>query len=223
MLRRALIVAISMAAAVGAAGALRPSQLVSIQHPLSLEQAVPKRFKQWHIDDRTVPIQPSPEVQAELDMIYNQVLTRTYVDDAGRQVMLSIAYGGNQSDNLQVHFPEGCYGGQGFAVGPKTVGDLTTPLGNLTVARLVATKDSRVEPITYWLVVAGHTAATSWESKKAKLAYTLRGKIPDGILIRVSSISADVDGAYRLQQDFIAAMLTSMPTELAARFVGTSR
>ena len=37
----------------------------------------------------------------------------------------------------------------------------------------------------------------------AQLRYTLTGEIPDGILVRVSSIDRDESGAYERQADFI--------------------
>ncbi len=200
---------------------MRPITKVADAGPkVDLEAMIPKQFGDWRIDDLQLPIQIAPDVQAELDKIYNQVLARTYMDRTGRRVMLSVAYGGNQTDTLQVHLPEGCYGGQGFVVSPKVKGMLDTTTARIPVARLIATKGSRAEPITYWLVIAGQVSTNSWDAKMAKLAYTLRGRIPDGILIRISSISANTDDAYRLQQEFASALIEALPSDLAARFIG---
>ncbi len=134
--------------------------------------------------------------------------------------MLSVAYGGDQSDSLQVHQPEGCYGGQGFAVGESIRGHLSTTFGDIPVTRLVASKGQRVEPITYWMVTAEKVANNAWDMKLAKLAYTLNGKIPDGILIRISSISADASAAYELQRQFAAAMFSSLSSADRKRLIG---
>lgn len=135
--------------------------------------------------------------------------------------MLSVAYGGNQTDNLQVHLPEGCYAGQGFAVSDKIRGILATTLGQLPVARLVATKGPRIEPITYWIVVGDTIARSDWEMKKAKLAYTLKGRVPDGILVRISSIDPDSERAYALQTRFAQELLAAVPEESREKIFGS--
>ena len=218
---RYLIIGIAMLAAAGLAVAITPREKIADHGPkVDLEAMIPKQFGEWRVDDSLVPIKISPDVQAELNKIYNETLSRTYINDQGLRVMLSIAYGGNQSDSLKVHLPEGCYGGQGFAVGPKVNGDLNTPYGKITVARLVATQQNRIEPITYWITVAGQVATSAWAEKMAKLAYTLAGRVPDGILIRISSISRDTAAAYQLQQDFTYSMLSAVPKESVERLVG---
>jgi Protein of unknown function (DUF3485) len=57
--------------------------------------------------------------------------------------------------------------------------------------------------------------------KKAKLSYALKGQVPDGILIRISSINFDVDQAYSLQRDFADDMLVALKPEQRARLIGT--
>ena len=52
--------------------------------------------------------------EAIINKIYNQTLTRTYINPRGDRIMLSIAYGRDQSDALQMHKPELCYPAQGF-------------------------------------------------------------------------------------------------------------
>jgi EpsI family protein len=219
----AIVLLVAMISAPLLARLARPMSAVAQGHDdrFNLETLVPRHFGKWRVDQGVVPFQVTPDVQAELDMIYSQVLARTYTDDRGHQIMLSIAYGGDQSDNLSIHLPEGCYGGQGFAVAPKSVGPLDTPRGRITVARLVATKQSRVEPITYWMVVANKVTTSTWEAKQAKLAYTLTGRIPSGILIRISSVVSATADAYEVQQDFAYALIAALPDEIAERFVGT--
>jgi len=50
-----------------------------------------------------VPLIANPEQEAQINKIYNQTLTRTYVNPTGERIMLSIAYGGDQTDNMAVH------------------------------------------------------------------------------------------------------------------------
>lgn len=221
ILRTGIILAALMFAATALAVVLRPSSRVADEKPsFSLEKMIPEQFGDWRADRSVIPVQVSPDVQAELDKIYNQTLARTYVNSGGERVMLSIAYGGDQTDSLSVHLPEGCYGGQGFAIQEKIKGKIATAFGNIPVARLVASKGARVEPITYWLVSAGKVSNSSWNTKLAKLAYSIKGKIPDGMLVRISSISPDASNAYELQRQFSNALLSSMSPEDRERLVG---
>lgn len=217
-----LIIGLVMIAAAGLALALTPKEMVADQGPkIDLETMIPKQFGEWKVDESVVPVQISPDVQAALNKIYNQTLSRTYINNQGERIMLSIAYGGDQADNLSVHLPEGCYKGQGFAVGDKIRGLLNTPFGNIPVSRLVANKGQRNEPITYWIVVGNQTTNDGWAMKKAKLSYALKGQVPDGILIRVSSISNDPEKAYALQTNFADTMLGAMPPNYRMRLMGS--
>jgi len=49
-----------------------------------------------------------------------------------------------------------------------------------------------------------------------------RGRIPDGMLVRVSSISGDTGAAYGAQQAFIAQLLAAMPAEQRVRLAGAA-
>lgn len=200
---------------------LKPTRKLSDEYPpVSLQTMVPKQFGNWRIDQTIVPIQVAPDVQAKLDKLYNQVLSRTYVDDQGHRVMLSIAYGGDQSDSMRAHRPEVCYAAQGFQVGRlfKTVVD---SVGNaLPVSRLEATMGPRHEPITYWVVVGDVVARSGFEQKIAQLRFGLSGRIPDGMLVRVSSISRDSKGEYARHEQFLSDLRHAIAPQDQVRIFG---
>lgn len=195
-------------------------RLADTRAKIDLVTAVPLRFGDWEEDRAQLSNVINPTAQAEIQRIYAQTLSRTYVNSKGERMMLSIAYGADQSDSLSVHFPEGCYGGQGFAVGPTSRGPMGTAAGAVPVARLVASMYNRVEPITYWIIVGDKAVANSWEMKKAKLSYAMKGLIADATLMRVSSVAADSEAAYRMQREFVDQMLASMPPALRRHFAG---
>jgi EpsI family protein len=205
-------------------GALTPSpKTAQAQAAFSLEAMIPSQFGAWRIDPDIVPLTPNPEQQGVLNKIYDQTLSRTYVDGAGRRVMLSIAYGGDQSKALQLHLPEVCYVAQGFQLVRDGSDRLATAFGVLPVQRLVARQQSRNEPITYWITIGEHATRSGIEQKLRRLAYGLSGEIPDGMLVRVSSITNDESGAWRLQDRFIAELLGSLDAAGRARLIGTGR
>lgn len=217
----AIILATVMIAATTLAGVLKPRErLADIGPKLDLERLIPTSFGDWQVDDSLPYVLPSPDVQAQLNKIYNQTLTRTYINKKNERIMLSIAYGGDQSDSLSLHHPEGCYKGQGFGVTRKGTALLNLPVGPLPVARLVANNTSRHEPITYWIVVGERRALTDFEIKKIKLAYAFNGIIPDGILVRVSSIDPDESHAFSSQQQFIDALVRALPPTQRSRIAG---
>ena len=217
-----VFMALLMVSSAALAVALKPEQrMVDELPPLSLEEAIPSSFGDWRVDDSIVPIDPSPDVQASLDAIYSQLLGRTYINSNGERVMLSIAYGADQSgDGSQVHRPEFCYTAQGFQVMANNVGSLITQYGTLPVRRLLAVQGRRNEPITYWITVGDKATLPGIDRKLNQLAYGLTGKIPDGMLVRVSSISSKNDDAYRLQETFIKDMLQSMDVKDRLRVAG---
>jgi EpsI family protein len=218
---RMLVMAALMFAAAGLALAMRPTEkLADSRDKPDLNTMIPQQIADWNIDTSIVPIEPSPEVRAYLERIYNQSLSRTYVHPSGRRIMLSMVYGGEQSDAMKVHQPEICYAAQGFEVLGVTLGALATPYGELPVRRLLAVQRNRSEPITYWVVVGDKATPAGIRQKLAQLGYGLAGKVPDGFLVRVSSLSSDPADAYRQHEQFIQAMLGAMNERDRVRISG---
>jgi EpsI family protein len=220
---RAVVVLMLMVSAFVGASAWRPTQhLADLHGQVDLESIFPRQFADWRIDDR-VPVQLiSPDVQAKLSELYNQTLSRTYVNRSGERIMLSVAYGGDQSDGTRAHLPEVCYPAQGFSIEGKQVAVLSTPAHDIRVRRMVGRLGSRLEPITYWLVIGDRVATSGTEMKLAQLRYSSVGVIPDGMLVRVSSIDNDPAKAYALQGSFVAAMVASVPKAASVRVIGSS-
>lgn len=220
--RHAAMVACVAVLAFAAAEAWRPREHLADTRPrLDLETVFPKRFGQWSVDDR-MPVQLiSPDVKALLDKLYSQVLSRVYVHEAtGQRIMLSVAYGGDQSDAARAHRPEVCYPAQGFDISGRRQVTWQVAGHPMQVGQLVAKLGTRQEPISYWFVVGEQTVVSGTQQKLAQLGYGLRGVIPDGMLVRVSSVDREVDRAYQLQQAFVQAMLAGMPAADRLRVAG---
>jgi len=129
--------------------------------------------------------------------------------------MLSIAYGGKQLGNeLQAHRPEYCYKAQGFNIVETSDALIPGPYAELPVRRIVARHNSRIEPVTYWMTVGEVVVRPGMGRKLAQLRYGLQGVIPDGMLIRVSSLDGNAVRAFDVQQSFIREFLQSLPPSL---------
>lgn len=222
--RRALTLAALMAATAGATILARPRSLLAAVGPrVDLEAMVPRRFGEWQIDPTFAPIQPSPDVIEKIASIYDATLNRTYINSRYQRVMLSIAYGGDQTGRLRVHRPESCYSAQGFAV--TRVRDERVQFGSVAipVKRLIGRLGGRNEPITYWIRVGEETVTGNIGQRLAQLRYGLAGEVPDGLIFRVSSIASDAEAAFRQQDSFIASLLAGADASTIERLVGKSR
>ena len=218
---RALAAAALMLAVAGLAQFGKPTVYLADQiGKPDLELIFPKQFGRWRIDANIPIVLPAPDVQAALNAIYNQVLTRTYVDADGQRIMLSVAYGGDQYDGTSAHRPEGCYPAQGFDITSNEKAVQRVPDGMLAVRRLMSRRGERSEPLTYWIVVGSKVATTGVEQKLAQLRYGLRGVIADGMLVRVSSIDADMAHGHAVQASFIADMAAGVTGPVRPRVFG---
>lgn len=216
-----LVIGLCMFAGAGLALALKPTdKLIDSGPEVNLETLIPEQLGDWKID-QTIVMLISPDQQAALENVYSQTLSRTYINSAGKRIMLSLAYGGAHGEGMQMHRPENCYPAQGFQLVTDTQAViLPTQYGELPIKRLVAAHGPRNEPITYWTVVGDQHTQFGWRMKLAQMRYTLTGVIPDGMLVRVSSIDRDETGAYEIQADFIQALLASMNDAERERITG---
>lgn len=219
-----LLIGLAMLLAAGLAVALTPrAKIADHGARIDLETMIPKQFGDWRVDESIVPVQVSPDVQAKLDKIYNQVIARTYINDRGERVMLSIAYGADQSDSMAVHKPEVCYPAQGFEIISMQKGTLDVAGGpQLPVVRLVAQHHNRIEPITYWISVGGHLVTGGIDRKLAQMKFTLTGSIPDGLLFRISNIDPDADRAYQLHTKYVEQLFHALSEEGRKMLFGSS-
>ena len=220
--RRSIVLGGLMAAtSVGAVIATPKPQVTSESQMPNLERLVPEVFGSWVIDKSIVPLTVSPEVAQMLGNIYDRTLSRTYVNGGGQRVMLSIAYGANQSRALQLHKPEVCYASQGFRVSNAQLGQWQFDGMTIPTMHLVGSLGQRTEPVTYWMRIGDDIARGWFEQNKVRLKYGTRGQIPDGVLFRLSTIAPDPKAAYVVQRDFAQEMLHAMSPAARAVFLGS--
>jgi EpsI family protein len=216
-----VVLGLAMAGTSALTGALTPRQKVAaVRDRFDLESIIPKQFGAWRVDSSVVPLTPDETQKELIAALYDQTLARTYVNDQGQRVMLSIAYGGDQSKQLQLHLPEVCYVAQGFQMLREGKGELPTHYGKVPVKRLVARQNARNEPITYWVKIGDRAVMSGLDQKYQRFLYGLSGKIPDGMLVRVSTIEADENSAYRVQDRFVNQMLDALTPKDRVRLLG---
>ena len=221
--RVALLVVLMVLAAL-AGELLRPSdRLADRKAKIALETQVPSAFGEWKLDPNVRPVVPDPGLQAMLDALYSQTLARTYVNAKGERVMLSIAYGSDQSNEATaVHRPEFCYSAQGFRVRATGSDTLTIGTTQVPVGRVLAQLGQRNEPITYWVTLDESATLPGLGRKLQQIRYGLKGQIPDGMLVRVSSISASEASAFALQKTFLDQLYVAVPADVRSRYFGAA-
>jgi EpsI family protein len=222
------VAAAMMLLAVWLAVRFTPHHFLADDRPaLVLDTIVPKQFGQWRVDPSQAPLLVDPTVQKKLDSLYTQTLNRTYVNDAGDHVMLSIAYGRNQNtESTAAHRPEFCYSAQGFVVSKVGQSELSLATHRIPTIRLDARAGERREPIIYWVTLGDDASLPGFRRKLHQLKYGLQGLIVDGMLVRVSSIRLasnpkPLDAEFELQERFLREFEQALPAAERSRFFGS--
>lgn len=220
--RRSFLVLAGCSLSAVAAVAMVPRRSVVQGPAVVLDTMVPQSFGSWTIDPRVVPVMPNAELQKIIEETYDQTLARTYIDPAGYQVMLSIAYGGRRNQGMDIHRPEICYPAQGLALRSDTTNAelLIDAQRRLPIKRLVAGSGNRHEPISYWLVIGNNLASFGYGHRIALMKYGLTGRVPDGMLVRVSSVDKNESRSFAMQDNFLRDLLGAVAPADRARLLG---
>ena len=202
--------------------AMTPRVRMADKRNYDLEKIIPKSFAGWHEETIDSIILPDPGANSLVDKIYNKVLARSYKNTVGDEVMLVIAYGGDQSDALQLHRPEVCYAANGYKVSPVRFMRRVLSGRPVMLARMEAEQHYWHESVTYWMRVGARQVATNVDRQWVKFVAGLNGVIPDGVLFRVSSRSSDGASAAAgaLHDRFISDLLSSLNSAAVELLVG---
>jgi EpsI family protein len=202
-------------------GHAQPHTLMADLHPRApLPEVLPAAFGDWRVDDTSTNIELPPDVAAQVKAIYTEVADRVYVNGKGERIMLTIAYGRDQSDGFKVHRPEVCYAAQGFTVSSPRDAEFALGDRSIAVKQVDTQLGARQEPVTYWMVIGDHVVNTASRHKLQQIRYALDGLIADGLLVRVSSISSEPDAAYAMQAAFVREWRMNVPTSQRSRLFG---
>ncbi|MDQ8021985.1 MAG: exosortase B [Moraxellaceae bacterium] len=229
--RSAVAVAASMFVGAAAASLLSPGIPAAPRLP-GLDMVVPARLSEWRMV--ASPLQPAnlvatnahePATRNTVATLYDEVLTRTYAGESGEQIMLAIAYARQQRQDVKIHKPETCYAAQGYEVGQAAEVGLPVLEGGGAIPGVeFAGRDrDRYEAVTYWIRIGEAYPHTALRMREHILREGLAGRIPDGVLVRVSSIVDDpakLGSAYATQRRFMADLLKAVPAATRAVLAG---
>lgn len=216
--------------AAAAATAFLTTAKVEAVPKADLEAIVPARFGDWH-EVKGIALQmdlaPRRDDNApDMSNPYDETVLRTYTRSDGATIMLALAWGARQRQDVKIHRPELCYVAQGFEVGASA----RTPLaldegGQIPATRLVARSQSRVEPVTYWIRIGSEITTNAWQSRLAILREGMKGRSADGILVRVSQAlppnGGDLAKSYAVQEQFLKDLVASVAPAGVPLLVGS--
>ena len=215
--RRKVLLGLLFASAAGVAAWRRPYIHLDYLGREKLEALVPKSVGPWNFVAASGLVVP-PNDQL-LQTLYSQLLTRVYWDGQSPPVMLLIAQSGSQTGFLQIHRPETCYTAGGYQISavaphPIEVGSKVVPANAMD-----ASSGGPTEHVVYWTRI-GNRLPKSWREQKFAVAeQNLQGIIPDAILVRISTVTDDADAGRATIDNFVRALLGSIPPNRRSVFI----
>ena len=219
MLRRDFLIGTACLGATAAAEMLRPRDRIVLIGSSKLEDITPRSFGQWREIHVGQVIQPRTEgtLAAEL---YSQLLGRVYQHSNGDYMMLAVAYGDTQSDVLQLHRPETCYPAFGLTISRSSLADVNVGSVVVPTRNLVASVADRLENITYWTRIGEYLPTDGAQQREDKLRTAFAGIIPDGILVRASSLGEDAQRSMARNAEFLREMVLAIDPVHLPVFIG---
>lgn len=188
--------------------ALTPRNALNLLGDGELEKLVPLDIGGWTVTPSNAVILPEAGKGSLADTLYNQTVSRLYLSETDIPVMLVIAYGNTQSDQLQLHRPEVCYAAVGFQIGESNRIDIpVTPAMPLPARELVAKSNDRTEPILYWTRIGDYLPTSGGEQRLMKLRTEIAGYVADGVLVRLSTVAEPTRETFATLERFAKAML----------------
>jgi EpsI family protein len=222
--RRELIMGGACLLGAAAGAAAKPRRQVSLLKGGALEDQVPKTVGSWVSQDVGDPVAIN-EPDSLTAKLYSQLVTRVYTEAASSaQIMMLLAYGSQQTDDLQLHRPEVCYPAFGYTLLRNEPTKLpVTASVQLPARRLIAEANDKREAIIYWTRMGELLPSSGAEQRLDRLRIAMHGDVPDGVLCRFSApVESDQD-AWREIEVFVPALLTAMSAKNRAVLIGTER
>jgi len=208
-----LVLGVTMLATAAAVRLLQPEPL-PLSAAANLAETVPSAFGDWK-EVSSVAEQVDPARNADepsMDRPYDDVLMRTYGNSRGDVVLLTLAYGRNQRQEVKIHRPDVCYTAQGFELVERSASALPF---NVQGMRMLVKAPGRTEAVSYWIRIGSVFTENPWAIRYHIFKQGLAGKAVDGVLVRASRIeqgsATPSGGRYRVQEQFLGDLVRALP------------
>jgi len=222
--RRDLLLGAACLAIAGVAYDLIPRRHMSLLGAKHLDQIIPRTFNDWTSRDVTDLVAPKEE-DSLAARLYGATVGRIYRHGpTGAEVMMLLAHGDTQSDDLQLHRPEICYPAFGFALSGDHQVDV--PLAgavDIPARQLVADAADRRESILYWTRLGEFLPTSRKQQQLDRLRTAMAGVVADGLLARFSVAGADTVEPFKVLETFAPALVRAVLPGDRAVLVGAAR
>jgi EpsI family protein len=219
--RRSVALGIGFAVTAGAAAAVTPRRHERSLGDARLADVVPTQVGAYQVAPGGSLILPEDEQPTS---VYDQVLARTYTGANLPGIMLLIAYGAAQSGLMKVHRPEVCYASSGFSIRNDRAVDIPVGMTAPIAAKgFLAVREDRVEQVMYWTRISNTFPRDLTSQRLVMLERGLSGVIPDGVLVRCSTLTGDASAGQAAMANFARALVTSAAPAGRALLVGGLR
>jgi EpsI family protein len=205
--RRSLLLGTGFVAVAGAAFAVTPRRHEKTLGHNRLSDVIPAQAGPWTLAPQGGLILPDANQPTD---IYDQVLARYYVAPSLPAMMLLIAYGAAQGGLMQVHRPEICYASSGFAISDdRAINLLLAPRRRIAAKTFLASREDRTEQVLYWTRISDAFPTDIPSQRLTMLELGLRGVIPDGVVVRCSTLGADLQNGEQVLLAFVDSLVAS--------------
>jgi EpsI family protein len=187
----------------------------------TFSQVIPKQFGEWKevafAADQVDPGKGAAD-EPDMDRPYDDVLMRAYGNARGDVVLVALAYGRNQRQEVKIHRPDVCYTAQGFQLVERS--PVSLPFRGASGAvvqgtRMLVKAPGRTEAVSYWIRIGDVFTENAWSIRYHIFRRGLSGEAVDGVLVRASQIVQGQGSApaerYRVQEAFLGDLVRALP------------
>lgn len=203
---------------------LTPTEILNPPLSQPLAELTPRAFGDWKelpTNNVQVDLVPRKDGQPNKFGPYDDSLLRTYQNSKGQVVMLALAYGRTQRQEVKIHRPELCYVAQGFLakqLKETNFGNFNNLSSTSVIGKnMIAEGPDRTEAVSYWIRIGDEYSKNAWQTRLHILKLGLSGNVPDGILVRVSTFLNNEDNikdAWVLNSVFMHELVIYASPEL---------
>jgi len=196
---------------------LRPTVDASKRLPAeTFTNEIPEQFGGWvRVPSKSIAIDLYQKMEGErtTDNPYDDTFIQSYRNEQGHVLELAIAYGALQRQEVKIHRPDLCYYAQGYEVNALLPEAFTFSSVSQTIdgQRMQVRSRGQTQLVSYWIRVGDLFSQSAWQTRLYLIQQGLLGHVPDGVLVRVSSVvednAADIELIAAEQQAFMNALL----------------
>lgn len=207
----------------GVAAYISTPRLTTVDFAPNLEDTVPRQFGDWtELPNPYVQVSLSTGNDPTMEQPYDQTLMRSYVNSKGQRVMLALAWGKRQRQEVKIHRPDLCYVAQGYRVTSLVPASYKGILGNaqpINGKHMTAMDSKGGEAVAYWIRIGNLYSENAMESRIHIFNEGIAGRIPDGVLVRASASiknRTDATALFPVLDQFLADLYLASPNDTRA-------